>query len=75
MVLQALKAFTWAQTIALGSAVLLTALSGSAALSDGSHRPLAFALLAGAAASGLAAAQFSKVCQQFLFVDYVQQDR
>ncbi|KAL3155540.1 hypothetical protein ABBQ38_011092 [Trebouxia sp. C0009 RCD-2024] len=71
---QALTLFTWAQKVALGGSVLLTALSGSAALADDSHRPLAFGLLAGAVASGLAAAQLSKVCQKFIFVDYVQQD-
>lgn len=72
--LQALTVFTWAQKVALGGSVLLTALSGSAAFTDDSHRPLAFGLLAGAVASGLAAAQLSKVCQRFIFVDYVQQD-
>lgn len=73
--MQALKAFTWAQNIALGGVVLFTALSGSAALADSSHRQLALGFLAGAAASGLAATQFNKICQKFLFVDYVQQDR
>ena len=72
--LQALMVFTWAQRVALGGSVLLTALSGSAALADDSHRPLAFGLLAAAVASGLAAAQLSKLRQRFIFVDYVQQD-
>ena len=74
LLLQALNMFTWAQRVALGGAVLLTALFGSAALAHDSHRPLAFGLLAGAVASGLLAAQLGKVCQKFIFVDYVQQD-
>ncbi len=54
--------------------MLLTALFGSAALADESYRPVALGLLAGAVASGLLAAQLGKVCQKFIFVDYVQQE-